>query len=234
MNWLVIILAIILVVLVWYIYNVMNSTPSVASNVDLSKTELSINGSEISGGTSPTYAIGSWIYVKNLPTSATDIFSYVVDKSSNSPTKLFTLRIQGGSPTLIADVAITGNPSSLKSVTITQNLPVQTWVYIVVSVSSTYIDTYMNGKLVVSTPISGPYTPPNFPADNNSGPTFKSTICPVIITGLSRWNTPLDPQTVWNYYSQGNGNAMQQMLGSSYHLDVVFKKDSNVHNLSIF
>lgn len=247
MNWLVIILAIILVVVIWYVYTIMNSAPTVASNIDLSTTTLNIKGSQISGGTSATYAIGCWIYVKSLPSSSMDIIQYVKQGSytgtvgsitSGNSNGLFGLNISSTSPTLTASVA-TGTSTSTsipyKLITITNALPVQSWVYIVVSVSSTYIDTYMNGKLVVSTPITVPYVPTDYPANNDSGPTFVSgPNCPVIITGLSRWNTPLDPQTVWNYYSKGNGNAMQQMLGSTYHLDVVFKKDSNVHDWSIF
>jgi len=241
MNWLIIILAIILIVVIWYVFTIMNSAPTVASNIDLSTTTLSIKGSQISGGTSATYAIGCWIYVKNLPPNTMDIIQYVkqdgysgtVGGSPSNSKGLFALNLSSNSPTLLARVA-TGS-ATYKTITITNALPVQSWVYIVVSVSSTYIDTYMNGKLVVSTPISGPYVPSDYPANNDLGPTFVSgSGCPVIITGLSRWNTPLDPQTVWNYYSKGNGNAMKQMLGSSYHLDVVFKKDSNVHDWSIF
>jgi len=243
MNWLIIILAIVLVVILWYVYTIMNSTPSVASNIDLSTTTLSIKGSQIKGSTSPTYAIGAWIYVKNLPGTSMDIFQYVIDGGytgivgTSSPKGLFALNLGASTPTLVANVATgSGSNKMNKSITITQNLPIQTWVYVVVSVSSTYIDAYMNGKLVVSTPITGgPFVPSTYPSNTDAGPTFVSgSGCPVIITGLSRWNTPLDPQTVWSYYSQGNGNAMQKMLGSEYHLDVVFQKDSTAHELSIF
>ena len=237
MNWIIIILAIVLVVILWYVYTILNSAPSIASNVDLSTTPLSITGDKIEGGTSSTYAIGCWIYVKNMPSTETDIFKYVVDTGATSANNdLFNLTLSNSTPTLIAKVR-KGTPSSnsLESITISNNLPIQSWVYVVVSVSPNYIDSYLNGKLVVSTPITSVYAPTNFPVNNTSGPTFVSTDSPpVIITGLSRWNTPLDPQTVWSYYSQGNGNATQQMLGSTYHLDVVFKKDSKTHNLSLF
>jgi hypothetical protein len=238
MNWIIIILAIVLVVILWYVYTILNSAPSVASNVDLSTTPLSITGDKIEGGTSSTYAIGCWIYVKNMPSAETAIFNYVVDTGATSATNnvLFNLTLSSSTPTLIAKVR-KGTPSSnsLESITISNNLPIQSWVHVLVSVSPNYIDSYLNGKLVVSTPITSIYAPTNFPVNNTSGPTFMSSGSPpVIITGLSRWNTPLDPQTVWSYYSQGNGNATQQMLGSTYHLDVVFKKDSKTHNLSLF
>lgn len=239
MNWIIIILAIVLVVILWYVYTILNSVPSVASNVDLSTTPLSITGDKIEGGTSSTYAIGCWIYVKNMPSSETAIFNYVVDNtqpitvSSGNSNILFNLTLSSTTPTLVAKVR--KSATDLESITISNNLPIQSWVHVLVSVSSNYIDSYLNGKLVVSTPITSVYAPANFPVNNASGPTFVSSGSPpVIITGLSRWNTPLDPQTVWSYYSQGNGNATQQMLGSTYHLDVVFKKDSKTHNLSIF
>jgi hypothetical protein len=250
MNWIIIILAVILVIILWYVYTIYNSTPSVASNIDLSTTALSITGDKIKGGTSATYAIGCWLYVKSLPATSVDIFQYLVTSgyvtpnpkstSNSNSNVIFSLNLGSTTTTLIANVATgTGTAGLLKSVTITNNLPIQTWVHVLVSVSSTYIDTYLNGKLVQSTPFSNPFTTTTYPADNKSGPTFSSPptaagTCPVIITGLSRWNAPLDPQTVWSYYAQGNGNAMQQMLGSSYHLDVVFQKDSDSHDWKIF
>ena len=250
MNWVIIILAVILVIILWYVYTIYNSTPSVASNIDLSTTALQITGDKIKGGTSATYAIGCWLYVKSMPTTAVDIFQYLVTTGYVSPNPISSASQSNGNvifslnlnptntPTLIANVAKgTQASGKLQAVTVTTNLPIQTWVHVLVSVSSTYIDTYLNGKLVQSTPFSTPFTTTAYPADNKSGPTFSSPSagsCPVIITGLSRWNAPLDPQTVWSYYSQGNGNAMQQMLGSSYHLDVVFAKDSTTHDLKIF
>lgn len=232
MNWIIIILAVILVILLWYVYTIYNSTPSVASNIDLSTTGLSITGDKIKGGTSATYAIGCWLYVKSMPTANVDIVNYVVDSATKQV--IFGLTLNSSTPTLSAKIASGTSTPTMKTVTITNNLPIQTWVHVVVSVSSTYIDTYLNGKLVQSTPFADPFTSNSYPADNKNGPTFVSNTCPVIITGLSRWNAPLDPQTVWSYYAQGNGNAMQQMLGSDYHLNVIFKKDDNAHDWQIF
>ena len=232
MNWIIIILAVILVIILWYVYTIYNSAPTVASNIDLSTTQLAITGDQIKGGTSATYAIGCWLYVKSMPSSAIDIFQYVVNTTSKET--IFGLTLDKSTPTLTAKIASGTSTQNPKTVTITNNLPIQTWVHVVVSVSSTYIDTYLNGKLVQSTPFENPFTTTDYPADNKNGPTFVSNTCPVIITGLSRWNTPLDPQTVWNYYAQGNGNAMQQMLGSDYHLNVIFKKDADAHDWKVF
>jgi len=233
MNWIIIILAVILVIILWYVYTIYNSTPTVASNIDLSTTQLAITGDQIKGGTSATYAIGCWLYVKNMPSAPVDIFNYVVDSAVTSKQNIFALKL-GTTPTLTTTVATGTSTDKPTSVVITSNLPIQTWVHVVVSVSSTYIDTYLNGKLVQSTPFNNPFTSTSYPVDNKNGPTFVSNTCPVIITGLSRWNAPLDPQTVWSYYAQGNGNAMQQMLGSDYHLNVVFKKDADAHDWKIF
>jgi hypothetical protein len=238
MNYLVIILAVILVVIIWYVYINFTSAPTVASNIDLSTTSLSIPGNQIKGGTSSNYAIGCWIFIKNMPSGSVDIFNYVDNK--NKGTNICSLNISNTSgPTLTANIATGTSMQTQTPVILTTNLPVQTWIYAVISVSSNYIDSYLNGKLVNSTPITGPWQSTNYPTDNAQGPTFispksGSNDLPVIITGLSRWNTPLDPQTVWGYYSQGNGNAMQTLLGANYHLDVVFKKDSDTRDWSIF
>ena len=239
MNYLVIILAVILVIILWYIYINFTSAPTVASNIDLSTTALTVPASQIQGGTSVTYAVGCWIFIKNMPSSPVDVINYVADNTSTSKINIFTLKLSNtNGPTLTAIIKTGSGNGTDTSIILTNNIPVQSWVYVVVSVSNNYIDSYINGKLVNSTPMSNGVYTPTFPTNTSNGPTFISpnagnASLPIVITGLSRWNTPLDPQTVWGYYSQGNGNALQSMLGASYHLDLVFKKDADVRNWSL-
>jgi hypothetical protein len=56
----------------------------------------------------------------------------------------------------------------------------------------------------------------------------------VYLTKISWIPSAIDPQTVWYYYNQGNGNPSGTGTMSSYHLEVDFTKDNNVTTWKIF
>ena len=79
---------------------------------------------------------------------------YVNSWSSNQQKIVFersgslSVALLGQTPTLQVKIMETGgNPHTI---TVTNNFPIQKWVYIVVSVDHTLIDTYLDGKLVKS------------------------------------------------------------------------------------
>jgi len=245
MNFLIIILGIILILLAYYIYTLYTRPSTLVSNIDLSVTQPKITGDKIKNGKSATYAMGVWIYVKNMSSLGSgNIFKYTNPADQNNA-NLFSLDISNDGKLKASVLKNTkkiddSTKQEIQEIIITTAMPVQTWVYVVVSVSSNYIDAYLNGKLIQSTPISGIYIPTTWPSDKSTGPTFDfpnagtDNRIHAFITGLTRWHTPLDPQTVWTYYSQGNGNATQSLLGAAYHLNLNLQKDSSDYKYSIF
>jgi hypothetical protein len=205
MNFLVIILGIIVVLLAYYIYTLYTRPSTLVNNIDLSITKPLISGDKIKNGKSATYAMGVWIYIKNLSTNK-NIFQYINPAVKTDDSKLFSLDITDGKlkATVLKSTKSTLQDSTQnkQEIIITTAMPVQTWVYVVVSVSSNYIDAYLNGKLIQSTPINeGIYIPTTWPSDVKTGPTFDfpnagigTDSIQAFITGLTRWDTPLDPQ----------------------------------------
>lgn len=134
------------------------------------------------------------------------------------------------------------------------SFPIQKWVYVAVSVSNNFIETYMNGKFTsaininnnTTYGISGIFQAPA-PKDLNSGATFtfgglgssmdngnvRQNGSPVMIAQLSRWNTPLSSGDVYDNYLKGNGQE-SSLWGPSYHLNVTLNQDKNVYTLPIF
>ena len=134
------------------------------------------------------------------------------------------------------------------------SFPIQKWVYVVVSVSNNFVEAYVNGKFISAVNINnnttyginGVYQAPA-PKDPNAGATFSfgglgSTMdngtvrqigCPVMLSQLSRWNTPLSSGEVYNNYIKGNGEE-SSMWGPSYHLNVTLNQDNNAYTLPVF
>ena len=159
------------------------------------------------------------INLTRIPTSGNELFNLFLDKSS---------------PKLSVRLATGSGQKGSQTILITNNFPLQTWVYVVVSVSSTFTDSYINGKLVTSTKLTNPPYVPSW--SNNASPTFvtPSNKPAIYLTGLSRWDNPVDPQTVWTAYSKGNGNSTKGSLGATYHLDMTLSKDDNKYKLAFF
>jgi hypothetical protein len=110
------------------------------------------------------------------------------------------------------------------------NIPIQTWVNLLISVYGRTLDVYLDGKLVKTCVLPGvakiPTTnPPSIyitPKGGFNGYTSK----------FQYWNTPLNPQQAWNVYNSGyssTGGKLAGMFGQ-YKLDVTLMKNGTPVN----
>jgi hypothetical protein len=135
-----------------------------------------------------------------------------------------------------------------KTITITDNFPIQKWTHVIVSLDNQFMDIYLDGKLVMSqrlfTPpsVTGaaaaqPKTPPDNPAPiylGNSGSTAFTPFDAYIATFI-RWTKPMDPQLAWNTYMSGNGGNSITNMFSSYNLNLsVLKNNVQTANYSLY
>ena len=140
--------------------------------------------------------------------------------------------VAGSLPTSGTSAPCTGFIQSFQkgTIVITDNFPIQTWVHIIVSVDNNYIDTYINGKMTKSIKEKdGIYAP------SKTSPLTFGVSAGTSLAKLTRYNTPIDPQTAWDKYSAGNGaNQLSKYLGT-LGLDVSLKKDNMEYSkLNIF
>ena len=152
-------------------------------------------------------------------------------------TKNIGVYIDGASPTLKVEY-VKNNATSTTAATInlctgyrpanekgtivvTDNFPVQTWVHVIVSVSTNYIDTYVNGKLTKSIKeTDGIYLP-------SSSLPIKFGVCnSTILAKFTRTTKATDPQTAWDKYSAGNGDSQLSKYLGTLGMDVSLKKDN--------
>ena len=213
-----VILGIVLVFVLYYFLN-RSGTAVLSNKLDLSTPQTAVPIDKIPDPSSRKYSYEMWVYVFNFQGTS----QYIISRGSvaDATQKNIGIRLDGSSPKLMLDYTATGSstPSVQKSVSITDNFPLQTWVHLIVSVDDKYVDIYMNGKLIKSIQARSIDTP---------SPTaiIEYGITNCYLAKLSRTSMATDPQTAWNNYTAGNGeNPMAKYL-SSFGLSMTLQKNS--------
>ena len=156
------------------------------------------------------YAYGIWVYVN---TWNSNIYHTVFSRANN-----MVVYLDKTTPTLICKVTM--SDGTTQSLTITDNFPLQKWVFVTVSIDNTIADIYLDGKLVKSVQIA------QVNPDDSSNVIFgKEYKYDIYIADLKRYTEVQDPQSVWNTYMKGNGGSVVNKVGSSYAVNLSILKD---------
>ncbi len=241
MNYVVIILGVIVIILIYILIRIVSAsavelTSSANLNDDISSIDIRNNP------TSSRYAYGLWIYVNSWDNS--------VNKTIYKRDENIKLYLDTDSPTLKCDITMTDD--EVQSFEITDNFPLQKWVYIIISVDNQYIDCYLDGKLVRS---GRAYTQevdnndqsgniettkafPKTPSGTGNAGKIKlggENRWDAYVTKFKHWSGPVNPETAHSEYLSGNGQSSFRNFFSRYGLDILIKKDDvEQTKLSIF
>ena len=208
-----VILGIVLIFVVYYFLN-RSGTEVLSNKLDLSIAQTPIGKKDIQEPSSRKYSYEMWMYVFNFQANS----NYIISRDSSVVGKKnIGITLDKSSPKLVLEY--TKNAEQATQITITDNFPLQTWVHLIVSVDDTYIDAYMNGKLVKS------IQDKNLDSPSPEAPiVYGVTNC--YLAKLTRSVLPTDPQTAWDKYSAGNGeNPMAKYL-SSVGLSMTLQKNN--------
>ena len=252
-----ILLAVVLIILFYVLYQYFTTTTTTVSSTNLNTPVPPILSSTIANSGNVNYSYAAWVYVNSWNSTGLNNTPHALifaptgsSTASNAPLLMngnvqttydnngqgtsydFGLFLDSASPTLycaLGGTTLSSNLSTTPSnlITITNNFPIQTWVYVVVSVNTNVVDCYLNGKLVISQLIQqqGSIVAPSFSniyLGNGSGAGWDAQM-----NNFKRYTTPLTPQTVWSdYLSQAPKTAML----SSYGLQVDLLKNGSVSN----
>jgi len=190
MNYVVIILGIIIVFLLYYIYVWMNSAKTIKTSASLNETNPAIGS--LKDPSTLNYSYGVWLYVNTWDNS--------IDKNIISRSNNFTLYLDKTTPTLYCDITLTD--STVQKITVTNNFPLQKWVYIIFSSDSQIVDFYLNGKLVISQKLTNM---PKVPSDATTSPLLLggTNIWDARVANLIRVTHPMSPEEVMSNYITG-------------------------------
>jgi len=240
MNSIVIILGILIIFLIYLLVVYLTSKSYVlGTQYNFTNVIMPIAGDNLPQASNVSYAYGIWLYVQNWDPNSQKTILY---RQSN-----LKLYLDRKTPVLYCDMTL--SDGSTKTVMITNSFALQRWVCIILSVDGQYLDCYLDGKLVISyqiitvnktngTTISVPMQPtdsntaplylgnsatPNFKASATGGATGSGWSATA--NAVTRWVTPVDPQTAWNWYMKGNGQSTTGMA-SSYKINYSILKDN--------
>lgn len=250
-TWIIILGVVIVIIIFFLIRYYTSGTTSLASHIYLKNTNTDISSNAITNPGSILYTFGSWVYINNFASPGSILYSYVAGASGQAVRPVTfsllvggtTVKIPGGTTDLTIGkqnspvlTAMVGTPGTIPNIiTITNNFPIQKWVYVTVAVDTIYVDCYIDGKLVISSPLKTQITQ----SVQNPSITFVSPlICspPVVqnpdihLTKLTRWDYPLDPQSVYNEYSAGNGLSQ----GGDLSIGLTVDSDNGSKNYTIY
>ena len=215
----------VVLVLVLYYFLYTDGSKVLTNKLDLAITQPEVTSAALGvGPDSKRYSIEMWMYVYNA--NSTD--AYIVSRDAATATTPATattaavfnknvgIKLIGGTPKLVLEYQ--KGDKSKGELVITDNFPLQTWAHLIVSMDNSFIDVYLNGKLIKSM------------QDNIEAPSTTSSlkfdICNCYLAKLVRSTTPTDPQTAWDHYVAGNGENPLAKYLASFGLSVTLQKNS--------
>jgi hypothetical protein len=221
MNTVVIISVVLILIVLYVTFFVFTGSQSLTAKVDLGSQQTAITADKLSNPGSVRYSYEAWVYVYQFEAGGKYLFSRgSTDQTGSGHKKNIGLRLGQTSPEILLEykTTVAGN-DGFKTLTISNNFPIQTWVHVIVSVDNNYIDVYMNGKLVKS--IQATLEAPSIASSIDYGMTK------AYLAKFVRNTSPIDPQTAWNNYTSGNGvsSSMSSLLGN-YGATIIFNKDA--------
>jgi hypothetical protein len=209
-----IILGVALVLVLYIVFVYMSGVDALANRIDLNQPQTAITADKLTNPENVKYSYETWMYVYGPKSITNDTYIFARDGTSATK-KNIGLMLKANSPTLVLEYE--NSAATSQKVTISDNIPFQTWVHVVVSVDNSFIDVYLNGKLIKSlkdTTIVSPSA--NSPINFGISQTY--------LAKFTRTSTPTDPQTAWNSYLSGNGENPIKKFTGDYDLALTFKK----------
>ena len=229
----------VVVLIAFLIYNkYYGGVSTLAKQTSLQTRPPDVIATSIQKGDSVRFAYGIWVYINQwTKTSANKLIfardkeiALYLDKDANlqciiSPTTGTYSGLTNVVRTIQQDSDDTTNKRQ-KTIMVSNNFPLQKWVYITVSIDNTIADIYLEGKLVKSLPIPLVSPDPSKPIVFGGGYN-------AYISQFQRWTSEIDPQTVWDTYMKNSG-GITDMVGN-YNVNLSLLKDNVVSsNLSLF
>lgn len=220
----------VVLVLVLYYFLYTDGSKVLTNKLDLAITQPEVTSAALGvGPDSKRYSLEMWMYVYNANSNDAYIVSRDAATASTPATTVGTvttpavfnknvgIKLIGVTPKLVLEYQ-KADGITKKELVITDNFPLQTWVHLIVSMDNSFIDVYMNGKLIKSMQDSI-----QTPSATSS---LKFDICNCYLAKLVRSTTPTDPQTAWDHYTAGNGENPLAKYLASFGLSVTLQKNS--------
>lgn len=232
MNYTLIILGVILMVVIYMMYSaILGQQSKIGTNIMTLATGIttpSVAYSTLATPNSPRYNLSFWVSIESL-NAETILFN--IQNNDASPKTLLSVKINT-TATLSYDIA-DATIASPTNHTIMSNFPLQKWVFVCLSLDSSVMDMYIDGKLIRSEKLVAVPGVPTKDFSIKFGAPGTGTV--IYMARFERNPVQMDPATAWSKYMAGNGGNYFSSLFSSYGAAFSITKDNlEVNKLSLF
>ena len=227
MNYTLIIMGIILVVLIYILYKVIDEKGKVVmKKMDLNVSNPPIGLSTLTNPTSNRYYFSLWIYANSYKSSNVGGgYNSTLFRVADN-TEYFRLSLTDKAE---LQYSIGNAENTFVARTIMPNFPLQKWVCVMVSVDNDVIDMYIDGKLIRSEKLT---TSHNIVSKEAQISFYNYD---AYIAKFEREPKPMDPTLAWNKYMEGNGGNYFSKMFSSYGASFTLKKDDlDIRHFNLF
>jgi hypothetical protein len=193
--------------------------PTALSNFADAKTELVIPPSSLPAGASVNFSYSVWVYI--------DDWSYrygsekIIFCRGNKKVMpgIILAPIENN---IIIKMAMTGTDEMFSCNV--QDIPIQKWTNLIISLNNRSLDTYINGKLVKTCVLPSPA----YVDDTSSIYLTPLTGFSGFTSRFNYWNDTINPQQAWNIYQSGPGGNLLSNFLNQYKFQLSFLKGNNV------
>ena len=228
MNFQNVLLWVIVIILLIIVYNYIYSDVSTLTSLISARTLQRIDASSLVQTNASNFTYAIWFYVDDWNTNygAPKVIFGRMNDSTNltRPCPLVTLSsLQNNidvTLTVYPEVSSTATPNTFTCSV--DNIPIQKWVHLLISVYGRTLDTYVDGKLVRTCVM------PNVPIINQTAPIFVTPNGGFAgwTSYFQYWPDATDPQTVWNIYKKGYGGSFLGNMFGSYNVKMSLIKNN--------
>ena len=245
----IIILIVLIFVIIYAMYAITTTATLVKAMSHLSTT-ITIPANDADGKpkipspTSQNYYYEAWVYltgafgsnaltdgaVTNAAITPTTIISNIIGRLDSTTNDVALSVYKDNTSNKYTLCVLAGKTGSGQANTyiVTQELPINKWVYLVMNVNGKLIEVYVNGKLLRTI-----YLSESLARSKTAGITIGSATLSGYITRAIRKPENIDPKNVWDQYLQGNGQYGGALYGlldymNSYAFKMDITKDGKI------
>jgi hypothetical protein len=241
MNLLTIIVFVLVIVLIYAVYKLMTKTTTTVSGFSDASQAVSVSGDKL--GSSPNFGYSVWVYIdawQNTQTTQSGSDTVVYKKNiltrCNGKTSIFQMYLDNEQNNLMLKFPNT-NPATTCTI---QNVKLQKWFNVIMSVYGNTSDLYLDGKLVRTCILPGPVTPGTGDSLQVGGGDITCSSSSAAgdligyISSVVYKNDYFTPEEAWSIYSAGySGSGMFDFI-HQYKLNFSLLKDNqSVGSVSI-
>lgn len=219
MNYTLIIIGFIVIVGLYMLYKYLTNATLTSGVVPLNTPDkYTYTYDKLKDPVSKIYSFAGWMFLTGQTKDDGGFIFQRATKKDDLTTMNIGLKVNG------TTLSVYGGQKDTALFTVTNQIPLQKWVYIVVNVNGDLVEVYLNGKIVKTVQLSAGTLTGKF------SPTASLIIGNTNIQGyLTQFilvSTLLDASTVWKNYLNGNGvgNQLLSYL-MPYNINMTVSKD---------